>query len=1046
MAYDYTSEQHKLRSQLEDYSPVIKTAYEGAIHVLATKDYPDRLAQFAYSLREVIDLLTRKNQTGGDRRKGLNVQERTQSLADMIDPAEGHTYEFDQLYEKLTHEHQELNKYVHHEQDLKQNDAEEKLKHVEKILLHLTRPQIEIIKEIDQIISSNPSTEMAMQLKPLLIRWSSYSYVLEKLSKDWLTYLDEANFFDIPHLPHPSSKKNSERFPYWMPSGYLVKCVNSTPELVIEIILKCEFKNPKERNPLIYNDFLKCTAWISNDNVEKLAHKAIVEKWHDFCNHFFIVEKYVNLAEKLYVEEKYEIAIKLLSGLFCCKKEDFINLNDLDLQQILTNDIPRFIKKNPTHIAKLLVSTIENVLVSINARQGKYAKAKDSSYYLPSAIEDHAQNGPYPNPLALCITQLRDSLIAIGDADPTQLKKIMNILSEKNFYIFRRIELFLYSKFPTLFKDEISESFEACFDIVKIHHEYYHLLKNTFGKMTESEKNHFLDFIECEKQQRFEKFKEIYKEKSLKKTLEQWLLEKLEPIHEHLNDKYKKQYDELITKFGIPNYPDFMSHVSALIGKSDIDLDMFTNKPIEEIFETLDNHDLTSDSFTPDDKILASFGDYVRKNPLECSKRSMDMVDVDPKKQREFLSNIESSVNVKEEIEWDSVLSLIENILNSAISDASNHQLLDKSILEACRVIEKGLRLKQIDYNLKEDIWRIVRKITEVGNMFPGHKKYNNNVERSLDISINDINGLSFHILCRYMWWCHDHEKSDNVFTKDIKQILESYIKKDSVHTIERHSVLGLFFPTFFNFDEDWTSQTILPKPFSSDFTKIAFWDSYVFNGVQTDIMIKLYKMYGEFLNGGISKSMHGTNLYHKTIEHVTLGYLYNIEKYDEIFKKFLGNAIDDGSINHCGFFIAGILMDNSDAPKFKDKIINLWGNQKFIDHANLHIWFKNNPFDKKDTIESFLNYMTKHTKKFNVREFPLEKLNAYVEDFPQKVGECILIFVDDLAEDSYDIPIILKSILKDLKAKNIDTVEVTRKKIIEKLVERGHNDYKELL
>lgn len=1044
---DYNStEQDILCSYLGNYLPTIKTAYLGATHALTVKDYPDRLVHFAHSLREVIDLLTRKNQTNEEKRKSLCRLDRIKLLTSVIDPAGKQAYEFGHLYKQLVDEYGELSTYAHHRSDLDQNDAEKKMETIEGILSHLTRPQIEIIDEIDEIISSEPSKKMAQQLKSFLFRWSSRSYLLEKLPCEWLIHLNEINFFDAPRPAHLSNKETSKPFPYWIPSGYLVKCVNLMPDLVTEIILKCKFKSPNERNPVVYDDFLKCALDLSNSNAEKIAQKAIDEKWHDFSNYSFIAEKYGDLTEKLYVAEKYEIAIKLLSNLFYSQKKNFANSYDYDLEKILTNNIPKLVEKNPTDIAKLLASFIEDILVSSHTVQELDSKPKDTSHNLLSAIEDHKQNHSHlRNPRALCVIQLRNSLVLLGDEDPTQLKANMCILSKKNFYIFRRIDLFLYSKFPILFKDKIVKSLKDYFGVYQVHHEYYNLLKNVFGKMTKSEKSHFLNFIEEKKQQKFSELKEMYGEEKAKTEQKLWLRNRLEPIREHLDDKHKKQYDELIKEYGTPHHPDFIQYVEMPIGKPAVEPDMFTDKTMDEVFEILKKHVPTSDIPPYEDKIIASFGDFVRKNPLECSKKSMDMVDADPKIQYEFLSNIESSVIAKKKIDWSCVLSLIENIADSAISDTSYHPWSFDPVLEACRIVEKGLTHNQIKYNLKDNIWKITTKVIEIGDKFPGDKEYDNKNTNSLNISINSIDGLSFHILCRYVVWCSDHEKTKNVFAKNIKQILESYVSRTLGHpTIARHAALGLFFPTFFYLDMDWTNQTILPNIFSSKSTKIAFWDSYVFNNAETPIMIKLHNMYNEFLNGKILSDVHDMDMYHTTIEHVTLGYLYSVENYDAIFKKFLIKA-DSHSINHCGFFIMRVLLDNPDISKFKGKIINMWREQKFIDYADLNIWFRNSPFDKKETMELFLNYMQNYTKKFNSVRFPLEELNEYVKDFPQEVVQCIQIFLDKL-EDPYHLPTMLKSILEDLIAKNIDAVYARCKKIIEKLVEHGYNDYNELL
>lgn len=1035
-------EQRILCSQLENYSPKIKTSYLGTIHALHTEDYDDRLVHFAHSLREVIDLLTRKNQTDEERRKPLRKEDRISQLASVIDPAGKQVYEFDFLYTQLTYEYNELSEFAHHSSELDQKNAEEKLITVEEILSRLTRPQIEILEEIDEIISLKPSKDRALKLKSYLFRWSSHSYLLDKLPCEWLKSLDDAGFFDNPQ-PMPSSKeRKSGAFPYWMPSGYLTKCVDSMPDLVIEIILKCKFKDPSVRNPAIYDDFLKCSLELSEKNMEKIAKKAIDEEWHDFADNYFIAEKYASLAERLYLEGKYSIALKIISYILNSRKIDSVRLyHNYEIEQILNKKIPRIAEKNPLDIAKLLASFVEDMI-----EHDTTSKSHDSSYMLLEAIEDHEQNSHVlHNISAICIVNLRNCLVRLGDTKPADLKANMGILSEKKFYIFRRLEIFLYGKFPDLFKDEIAKSLVDFFDVYQVHHEYYHLLKSTFGKMDETTQKQIMNLIKTKSQKIFDECKKEKDEEYANVRRNAWLLRKLEPIHDHLKGEDKEQYEKLVQELGILPHPDFDRYVEVSIGQSASEPEFFSGKTVDEVFDIVKKHKPAAHTMPYEDKTIASFGDFVRNNPLECSKKSSDIDDLDSEIQYTFLSAIEDSVNTKKEIDWNSVVALIENYVNSASSGTSSISMFDP-VLESCRIIEKGLKENQMDSNLKDRIWNLIQKFIEFSNIDDDvDVEYPSENTDTLTISRNNIGGLSFHMLFRYVWWRHHNEKSKDVFTDDIKKILEDYVnKKIGSHTISRHSAIGLYIPTMLYFDPEWTNSAILPKIFSSQSNKIAFWDSFVsFNRVQQDTLVHLHKLYNKFLNGPITKNMHEKNFYHSTIEHVTLGYLYGIEHFDEIFDEFISKA-EPTSINHCGFFITRILSENPDVSKFKDKIIRLWKNQVFIDHANLDMWFVRKPFDRKENIQLFLNYMQHHAGKFKPLSFPVDELDEYADDFPCDVVQCIQIFVDKM--DSSHLPNILKSTLKKLLSKKIPTVDDICKKVIGNLVTQGYNDYKDLL
>lgn len=1043
MANNLSVEQRILCSQLEDYSPEIKTAYLGAIHTLHAEDYDDRLVHFTHSLREVIDLLTRKNQTDEERRRPLLRDQRISLLASVIDPAGKQVYEFGFLYEHLVDEYNELSEFAHHRYILEQKCAEEKLSTVENILFRLTRPQTEILDDIDEIISTNPSKDAALKLKSYLFRWSSHSYLLDKLPCEWLQSLDDAGFFDNPQPMLSSKKQKSGAFPYWMPSGYLAKCVSSMPDEVTKIILKCEFKNSSERNPAIYDDFLKSSLELTVNDMEKIAQKAIDEKWHDFADNYFIAEKYTDLAERLYLEGKYDIALKMLSHFLDSTKIGKIrHYHNYDIEKILNEKTPRLSEKNPLGIGKLLASFVEELV-----KQEEESKSYDSSYMLLKSIEDHEQNSYLMhNVSAICLVNLRNCLICLGNTNPDELKANMNILSERKFYIFRKLEIFLYEKFPDLFKNEISKSLIDFFDVYQVHHEYYHLLKNTFGKMDEAIQKKILDLIKITSQKIFDECKKEKDEEYANVRRNAWILRKLEPIHDHLEGKDREQYEKLVQELGIPSHPDFDDYMEVSIGQSASEPEFFSGKTIDEVFNIIKEHKPASHKMPYEDRTIASFGDYVRNNPLGCSKKSTEIDGLDLKIQYTFLSAIENSVNTKKEIDWNPVITLIENYVSSASLGASFTSMYDP-MLESCRIIEKGLKENQIDFSLKDRVWNLIQRFIEFSNRTDvTETEYPNENTDSLTISINNMEGLSFHMLFRYVWWCHDHAKSKDVFTDDVKKILGDYInKKLGSHTISRHSAIGLYIPTMLYFDPEWTDGTVLSKIFSSKSNKIAFWDSFVsFNQVQKNTLLHLHGLYNEFLNGSITNNMHEKNFYHSTIEHVTLGYFYDITHFDKIFDRFLENN-DSVSIDHCGFFISRILSGNPDVSKFKNKIIKLWKNQNFIDHAKLDMWFSQNPFDKKENIELFLHYMKNYTGKFNSTYFSLDDLAEYADDFPDEVVQCIQLFLEKL-DDSYHLPNMLKSILKTLSSKKISSVDKYCKKIIEDLVTRGYNDYKDLL
>lgn len=721
-------------------------------------------------------------------------------------------------------------------------------------------------------------------------------------------------------------------------------------------------------------------------------------------------------------------------------KNDLRAYVDYGFEQILNEKIPHLAEKNPLDLAKLLASHLEKMI-----KHNMSPESEDSSHSLLRTIEDHEQNNYLLRTIpAICITHLRNCLVRLGETRSTELKGNMGLLEEKKFYIFRRLELFLYEKFPELFNDEIKKSLIEFFDVCQVDHEYYHLLRNVFGKIDDSLRAQIVDMIKSKYQEIFQNDEKKYGPEYANKHGNIWMLRWMEAIHDHLEGEDKSLYERLVEEYGTPSHPDFIQYHETSVQYPVSESELFSGKTIDEMFAIVKEYDFNSSTMPYYSTIVTSFENFVMNNTMECSKRASEIVALDPRIQHAYLFEINRAVKQKKKINWDCAVALVEHYTGSILPNTPHDSMLSH-ILESWWLIEEGLVRKQIDYRLKDRLWILVQKIIEISNTDAEMDvKYPNGGEDSLTISKNNIGGISFYILFGYVLWCSHNEKSKDVFTQDVKKILEDYVNKNLVeHTISRHSVMGMYVNTMLEFDPEWTDH-ILPKIFSNIANKLAFWESYVIsNQVHLSTLSRLYVWYNEFLNNSITKSMHEREFYHLTIEHVTLGYLYCVKHYDEIFNRFISKA-DPESLSYCGYFMTRVFSKNPDVAKFKDKIKKMWKTQSFIDHADLNMWFDQKPFDRKESIELFLNYLQLHPEELDPISFPFEKLEKYADEFPWDVAQCIQIFVSRPKWN--DFPDTLKPMLEKLLDRKIPRVDYICKQIIDDLVIRGHNDYKDLL
>ncbi len=386
-----------------------------------------------------------------------------------------------------------------------------------------------------------------------------------------------------------------------------------------------------------------------------------------------------------------------------------------------------------------------------------------------------------------------------------------------------------------------------------------------------------------------------------------------------------------------------------------------------------------------------TFREFVANHIREASKHADSITTLPSQMQNEYLQAMSDSVYFRGEPDWHPLLNLIEQIIN----DSKYHPELINSDMTnlASDILENGMRRNVISYSLKERVWDIILKIVEIGDMYNEPEHATSMAAESFKQSVKNIGGKSYHVLYMYLVWCNDNNEPNNRF-KDVKQIFERYLTNTKKYTISRHAVFGYFLSRSLYINRQWTLDVVIKKIESSSlYFKISFWHCYLFNEKERELFITMRSWYREFLtNREIIHVIHDNRLYRKTIEHVTIAFLYDVKGFDEILTEFINDA-DDKSLECC-FNIAFIAStDKENSIRVKPKIHLLWKDKRFVNSSNFEIWFKESIFDK-DNIDLLLYYIQNRTREFPDSEFPIDRLAEYIDDCPLKVAQCIKMLV----------------------------------------------------
>ena len=453
----------------------------------------------------------------------------------------------------------------------------------------------------------------------------------------------------------------------------------------------------------------------------------------------------------------------------------------------------------------------------------------------------------------------------------------------------------------------------------------------------------------------------------------------------------------------------------------------FHSKNTDRVFETVKEYEPPVSPMSKD--AAEAFEAYVADNPSECSKRAPSLCSAHPSIQRSLFVGLLNAVKDGERIEWEGVLSMgrgvVERWLEAQKRAGPGTEAQEYGqLLPLFWLMEDGFKKNSMDYGLRSEAWGVLDVLVEAGTVHGEYEEYPGRTG-ALDISLNNLNGGSFHAVYQYASWCQKHREG-RALVKEARRVFDEYLNGDA-HTVSRHAVLGIFLPGLYYLDQEWAKRLPKRTP-SSERVKIAFWDGYVSGRQMYSYAFgDLWEWYDEFMNGRILQSPDLARTREATAGHVMLAYFYDLERADAIVER-LFEENDPEAVRLCVQQTGPILAGKRDDPNFdKARLAGLWRRPALKGH-NLDAWFINTPLDDGTAIRLYRDHIRQYTGKINTGYNPVYKLAEYAANFPLEVAECLEALVPNHAGNV--VPDAAYEILESLSESKDPLVRDKRKKI----------------
>lgn len=1054
--------------------PSARTAYLGALYVLRQDDYPDRVVHAAHSLREVIDLLARSKQAEDERTAPLKHKRRKALLQAVFDPLALQEPRVDRACDELTDLYGKLSEVAHHGSAAAE-DLHAALSKVEGALGALDAPQLAVNKEMDSMLSGPPSEELALRLTAMQHRWATGLRLAENLPVEWLPHMDKAGYFSEPQ---PAGASDRPSYAAWPASLYLRRCTRRFGAQVAKIILAAKFRHKSERNPAVYLDFLACACDLPLPDAERIADKAIGENWIDFADVIMGDKGYLDLASRLYLGGRHGIAAKMLFAALKAKMEEASRedegRSDAPRHTVLAHTewfagelrekmLP-MAKSWPWPVMELLGRFLDEIAKLDALKKSRVDKTGGGTCAVSALLDCNS----YGNNVAWLVFQrrmvdfatsftverIREDIPRTPDR-MARLRKVMETFYKKSHVAFRKIELSAYAEFPSEFGIEIETALLMYFGHQSTNDEHRALLEASFGYLSQQARLDVLRKVDEGPGRDFlDAVTECRGTANVQAAEKRWKLEYFRLVKDHLDGEHLATYLKLLRDLGEPKQPGTPRPAVELQDRVQAGSGPLAGKSADQAFEYMREHGNDVDKFFEKWHLGTEFEEYARNNPEECSKRAHKAKMLNSATLRYMVLGLDNALRDGRDIDWDGILHLIKHA--AAATRPYGHESTELSLLIAmCGLIERGLKGELIDMGMRERVWGIIEALVRIGNEFTTEDAHARRQRlrgvavvqartgkrgaeparmSPLDASLNGIDGLSFHAVCRYAAWLGGRGKKKVAFAPEARCVFNSYLDKEmGPHSAARHAVLGVFFPGFYRLDCEWAER--LPSRIASGReAKAAFWEAYVaWNDVYPQVFHDLLPLYREFSKKGAMQSDAGMRSSEFTIRHVMLAHLYGLEGADEPTKNLLDGS--DETLRECARQISIIMKDKADDSDFdKEKLAALWKDAGLA-RCDLGMWLVNSPLDKGDTIALYRDHVVAYPGEINLY-IPVKHLAPYARDFPEVVAECLDALVGKC--NGY-VPDLVQDVLALLRGSGSAIAVERCRTIDERLAQRGH-------
>jgi hypothetical protein len=777
-----------------------------------------------------------------------------------------------------------------------------------------------------------PTAEQVRRILHLRASSPEFTYFFEKLdSPSWIEPLMKEGAFGQPPVPILDQESGMRTDPPWAPGRYLARMAEIEPAAVFAVLLAM----PDTDNGRVQEDLADAITKLPPEQAVKLVPRVI--KWLKPLYAVLrlpirIARIATNLAAAGYVSEALEILAGLLRveadndsrstvGMIALSPRPRIALHIWDYEKILQTEAPRFVDIARKPALELLSDLLETA-IKASLRDTAPKEKNDYSVIWRPAIEDHRQNRLSEEVRDILCVTLRDNSERLIRGRKVLVPEVVTLLETRTWTVFRRIALYLLTKFPEGNEELIKARLVSRGNLqdATIRHEYHRLLQAQYGNLAPGDQAAILAWID--EGLDIDEYKTLFTQhtgaeaepEDIERRKKHYYLREWASIREHLPPHKKAEYEKWAAEFGEPDHPDFSSWTGHFEGPTAPEEDV----PLAE--RSISGRAKYLKEWRP----KKGFGEaspeglgrelqaLVKLKPDEFTAELSEFKNIDPTYARSILTGLRDVVRAGERgIDWTAAVEYAQWVLEQKDegfeplgSEYDSDQDWELSRRAVADLLNDGLESKKAEIPADHDgaVWQMLRQLIEDPN--PQKEDFGPNRLDPYELSINCVRGVAMHAVIKYALW-HRRHFGKNVGDEEllakgfgampeVREVLERHLDKKVDPSLAVHSVYGRFVPWLHLIDPKWTAEhlpTIFPhEPDGLDYL-VAAWNAYILYVIAFNEMATVLRH--EYL-AAMDRIVSHSNADEHLGQHLLVFYLRGLVKMDDdLVERFYAKASD---------------------------------------------------------------------------------------------------------------------------------------------------------